>query len=621
MNQQQLQTARAALWRQNAAPLQTMDDAAAWLDEIGLCLFLPRPTQIPAPAPSFVEAVIGAPSAATPPAAIAQATELATRLIAAACAIPLNLLGTFSEQPDFLVTPDVLLWVTAVRGDRHWKTAPAGRTSPIVVRTWAALDQHGPLTAVEIRELLGRELTEAAVLRALVELWTALRAAPLYADGEPTRWSLLRNRYARQLETAAGTALPTALSALLSVYLRSAVAATAEEAEIFLSPLTARSRIREVLHVMTAARQFGTLSLGSHTLLFVEGSLPTTPTPEAATEAAPASAPEEDRARREAIRRQSRQEGQRPAWSRGERPGSARFSPDRPGPSRSGRDRSRPERHDTRPPFREDSTPRPFEKRPFRKKPAWQPRDKKIAPRPAASGPAASRSDRPAAPPRPFSKERRDFQPGNRRDPAKPWQKRLPTQRRDAATGRPRPDRPRENRPHPERPPSDSPQFNRPQSDRPWQKERAARPQFGGTRSPGKFGAKPGFSRPGPGMPRFADSERRPESGPARTAERPAFGRNQSGPRKFGTKKLVTKKFGLGPPQKFRSDRPAPRFGKSPGQGKPGNGQGKGKPGFSPAGKSARFGALRSPRKNFPKTSAPRGRNPRKNRNQEERPE
>lgn len=278
LNQQQLQTARTALWRQTggaaAGALVTFDDVVRWLDEIGLCLFLPRHAQLPAPAPSFVEVSIGSASAVPPPAAITKAMELAVRLIGAGDVVPLNLLGTHSEQPDFLVTPEVLPWVAAIRGDRHWKTAPGGRTAPIVMRTWEALEQSGPHTALELREMLGRELTEAAVLRALIELWTTLRVIPVPAAGEVTRWHLLKERYPAQLARGGNTAQATALSALISLYLRSAVAATAEEAEVFLSPLTARSRIREVLHGLMATGQLGTMSVSSQTLLFVEGSLP-----------------------------------------------------------------------------------------------------------------------------------------------------------------------------------------------------------------------------------------------------------------------------------------------------------------------------------------------------------
>jgi 23S rRNA pseudouridine2605 synthase len=600
LNQQQLQIARAALWRQTAGtdpgPVATFDDAAAWLDEIGLCLFLPRPAQLPAPAPSFAEACLGAPSAAPPPDALAQANALATRLLFAGRAIPLNLLGTFSEQPDFLVTPELLPWVAAIRGDRQWKSAPAGRTAPIVVRTWAALDQHGPLTAVEIRELLGRELTEAAVLRALVELWTTLRAAPAYAEGEPTRWSLLKNRYARQLTTAANTALPTALSALLSVYLRSAVAATAEEAEIFLSPLTARSRIREVLHMMTAARQFGTLSLGSHTLLFVEGSLPETPPPAETAEPAAPAVPEISAPQAES-RREPR--AKRPPFG----------------------EKSAPRRDFAakRPPFRRESGPRPYQKRQD-----GQARDREFPPR-RNDRPGFQRreevSEGPRRESRPASKlPRRDdrprFQSGDDRGPSKfprresrPWQKDRPkswakpnNRRRDDA-----------------RPPSDS-RDDKGQSSfaSPRRKPFVGKPKFAG---------KPRFSGapdrgPRPGRPNARPDFRRSESRGPRE-DRPG----DSGARPDARRPFSKGKFGSRPPQKFRGDRPAPRFGKGPGSDKPrfGKGPGKpayrtgqGKPGFSPSGKSGKFGASRSSRKNFPQSSAPRGRNPRKNRNQEE---
>src|SRR5581483_5090135 len=229
--------------------------------------------QLPAPAPSFVEACLGQASATPGASAIAGAMELAAPLIQGGRLIPLNLLGTFSEQPDFLLSVEALRWAATVRGDRNWKTAPGGRTAPIVVRTWEILERQGTLTAVEVREELGREATEGAALRALIELWSSFRAAPVYAKGQPTRWSLLKLRYAKELTAASNTAQPTALSALVSLYLRSAVAATAEETEIFLSPLTSRSRIREVVHGMMATRQLATTTVGTHTVVFVEGSL------------------------------------------------------------------------------------------------------------------------------------------------------------------------------------------------------------------------------------------------------------------------------------------------------------------------------------------------------------
>ena len=539
MNQQQLQIARAALWHQNAAPLETYDDAAPWFDEIGFCLFLPRHTQFPAPAPSFVEACMGGPSATPAPAAIQKAMELATRLIDAGRAIPLNLLGTFSEQPDFLAAPEVLPWVAAIRGDRQWKTEPGGRTAPIVLRTWEALEKNGAQTALELREALGREVTEAAVLRALIELWTTLRALPVYTAGEATRWQLTKERYAAQLTTGANTAQPTALSALASLYLRSAVAATAEEAEIFLSPLTARSRIREVLHGMMAARQFVTMSVGSQTLLFVEGSLPEV-APVAEEEIPPAAAREREgfkpRRGQEGARRQRPQEREREK----RRPDQERRGPrpDRGRPDRDSRERGFPPRREYRPaaageernvgerprgerPRRErprnEREGRPS--RPFEKKRAWEPR-------PGNARPGNARFEKPR------TEGGREERPGRREDRGerKPWQKR-PGGAFQKREGRPpfrKPFGEREARPEGR---EERPRFGK-----------GPRPQFGGRKfegrpprredrserlpprreapgenrppRPGKtFGGKPRFGKPGGRPERREFGGNRPERG------------------------------------------------------------------------------------------------------------
>jgi hypothetical protein len=623
LNQQQLQIARAALWHQTAAtdpsaPLVTFDDAARWLDDIGLCLFLPRHTQLPAPAPSFVEACAGAPSVTPPPAAIAHATELAARLIADRRVIPLNLLGAFSEQADFLVTPEVLPWTAAVRGDRQWKTAPGGRTAPIVLRTWEALDREGEMTAVAIRELLGRELTEAAVLRALIELWTTLRAMPLQSPGEPTRWTLLKNRFPAQLATAANTAQTTALSALLSLYLHSAVAATAEEAEIFLSPLTARSRIRDVLHGMMASRQFGTTTVASQTLLFIEGSLPEAPEPEPQPAAAPTPPPPAPRAPSRKVPRPTRWElparDARPPWQK--KPAAA----DRPAPASNRPAANRPRREGK--PF---SSQRPAGPRPFT---ASRP-----APFRGPQRPASRPSPRPASRPgpQPVPRAGSGSRPENRPG-AKPWQRRGPGSFQKfrkpdggARTGRPqgefrgpkpqgefrgprpqgagRPTRP----PQPWRGKNSAPPQSR--QNRPWQKDRPQRdkPPFRDKFHP---------ERPQP-------TERTAENRPPRAASPRGASPRRESPRS-------DRKFGAKP--RFTGARPAGRGKSWP--GKPGPGPSRSadssrpfRPGKFSAGKPSRP-AARGPRPARPgkpqnkfRKFTPGERNPRKNRKQEENPE
>ena len=283
MTSEQLQTTRAQRWRQASNPIVTADDARTWIDGVGFCLFLPRRAQFSASVPSFVEAVGGVVTDAPTREAVESAASLLHRLAAEGAVVPLNLFGVAafgaagalgaSDQPDFLVSRAALPYVFSLVGGRNWKTSPGGKASPLMVEVWTLLDGEGALTAQEIQTALGRELTEAAVLRALVELWNGLRVIPVYA-GDVTRWELTQARFAAEMTASQKVAQATALSALVSLYLEAVLAASSEEIETFLSPLTARSRVREVVNGLSATRQLQIVSVAAQPLLHLEGSLP-----------------------------------------------------------------------------------------------------------------------------------------------------------------------------------------------------------------------------------------------------------------------------------------------------------------------------------------------------------
>ena len=138
-------------------------------------------------------------------------------------------------------------------------------------------------------DALGRELTEAAVLRALCELWQSLRISPVAGDqGQEARWEMLRVQHRDALASAAATGQVTALSLLVSMYLQSVYAASSEEIEIFLSPVASRSRVREAVRGLSATRQIQSLSMDAQTYYFLENGLP-----EFAAPAVPAASKEE----------------------------------------------------------------------------------------------------------------------------------------------------------------------------------------------------------------------------------------------------------------------------------------------------------------------------------------
>jgi hypothetical protein len=291
----QLAETRQRQWHQQGEALLTMENLRSWTNAAGLVLFVPRP-QIVAPAPSLVEAVLGTPTPTPTIEQTAEARSLLARLVAEGLAVPLNLLGAGAgtvhagapgDTPDFVASTAVFSYVFTLRGDKAWKQPPATsgafKVSPLALATHEALSQRGPLSAYDLTTEVGKEVTEAAVLRALAELWTHLRVLPLaQPDGAATLWELTSARFTKQIKAGANAGQPSALSALISLYLGQAVVASEDEIESFLAPLASRSRIRDVVHALLSARQLDTVAVEGRTMLYVAGSLPEFLVPEAA---------------------------------------------------------------------------------------------------------------------------------------------------------------------------------------------------------------------------------------------------------------------------------------------------------------------------------------------------
>ena len=255
-----------------------MEDARTWIEETGLCLFLPRRQFSSLIAPSFIEAFAGERNTSPNQKLVQVAEELLVRLETDGVAVRLNLLGLPGEQPDFVVASWVLPYVYALRGDRDWRRSPqltgSRQVSQLAVQAYKLLESCDA-TIPELKRALGREVTEGAVLRAITELWQQLRIIPVVsAPGQPAKWQLLRTRFQKAIAEGASTSQVTAISVLASIYLQAVIAASMEEVELFLAPLTARSKVREVLRGLVATRQVHTISLGHAPHFYVAGTLP-----------------------------------------------------------------------------------------------------------------------------------------------------------------------------------------------------------------------------------------------------------------------------------------------------------------------------------------------------------
>jgi len=280
---EQLEASRVERMRLNGNGALTLEDARTWIEETGLCLFLPKRQFSSSIAPSFVEAVIGKRETAPNAEQISLAEELLVRLEIDGVAVRLNLLGLPGEKPDFVVASWVLPYVYALRGDRDWRRIPqltgSRQVSQLAVEAYKLLEA-GDTTIPKLTRVLGREVTETAVLRAITELWQQLRIIPVIAAPRQTpQWQLLRLRFQKAIAEGASTSQVTAISVLASIYLQAVIAATMEEVELFLAPLTARSKVREVLRGLVATRQVHTISLGHAPLYYVAGTLPEFSTP------------------------------------------------------------------------------------------------------------------------------------------------------------------------------------------------------------------------------------------------------------------------------------------------------------------------------------------------------
>jgi hypothetical protein len=286
-DQEQLTAARAKAWRQDGNAIVTLEAARDWIAAQGLVLFAPRSAQLQTPAPSLVEATLGAANVAPTAAETDAARGFVARLAAEGLVVPLNLLGVPGELPDFVVSAQVFSYIFTLRGDKAWKVAPTTGVSPLGVSVYEALAASvkaggGAMTAMQLANEVGREVSETAISRTLTELWSQLRVIPVLEraasdKSSATQWELTARRFTKAIKSGANAGQPTALSALVSLYLGQVFVATEEEVATFLSPLTARSRVRDVLHALMGARQLETLVVDGKTLLHIPGSLPQFP--------------------------------------------------------------------------------------------------------------------------------------------------------------------------------------------------------------------------------------------------------------------------------------------------------------------------------------------------------
>ena len=274
MDHAELNRQRAALWLR---PVHTLDDAREFLSAVGFCLIYPvRP---PLLAPTFIGAVLGTdhdlPTAVK--AALDPRTQTANGFVARLLKEKSAFEISYANQGSLLIAAAEFPYAFALLGDRNVKQPPSvglrGEKS-LLRHTFEHL-QNGPLTEQQLLDRLGKSISEAALARALHELWSHLRVlrVDLTADGSPV-WQVLYDWAPELVKRGIQISTPEALSALLSRYLTTVIAAEPREIEEFFGNLTSRSKVSDVVRALLQAREFESVPIGGKRMITLTGAIP-----------------------------------------------------------------------------------------------------------------------------------------------------------------------------------------------------------------------------------------------------------------------------------------------------------------------------------------------------------
>jgi hypothetical protein len=273
MTESELQQLRREKWRLDGKAIRTIEQARAFLEEVGFCTMYPQ--RPPLLVPTFIGAYVGSDErlpgwqhAFADPRA-AEATELMVRLLRERSAFEANL---FEENNGFLVAASVFPYFYALMGERNPKLAPKARTrspySQLACDAFAVIQSEGPIAKQKLLERLGGGLSVAALDKALGELWSKLRITRVdYRASEGSVWDLLYRWAPEAVKEGVGLSVAEALSALVSKYLDCAIAVEQAELETFFGNFIARSKVKDAVNALLAARELSFVHVAGKSML------------------------------------------------------------------------------------------------------------------------------------------------------------------------------------------------------------------------------------------------------------------------------------------------------------------------------------------------------------------
>ena len=264
---------RREKWHLDGKPVRTFDDAHSFLESVGFCLMYPMRQQ--ALVPTFMGAWVGSDAGlpdqqhafADPRAQ--EATDLMVRLLRERAAYEANL---FDENNAFLIAASIFPYFYALVGERNPKHAPKPKPrsdySQLACDVFELIRRDGPISKAKMRDVLGGSLSFVALNHALGELWSRLRITRVdYNPGEGAFWDVLYRWSPDAVREGVNLSVAEALSALLSKYLDCVIAADQQELEVFFGNFVPRSRVKEAINALLAARELSFLRVGNRSLI------------------------------------------------------------------------------------------------------------------------------------------------------------------------------------------------------------------------------------------------------------------------------------------------------------------------------------------------------------------
>ncbi len=273
----ELQEARRHRWHLDGAAVRTLEGAREFLETVGFCTMYPleQPVLLPSFMGAFAGTDEGIPTArhSFADSRSKEATDLMVRLLRERAAYEANLFG----DTNFLVSASVFPYFYALVGDRNPRQMPKPGTQPnfsqLARDCFEAIKNKGPISKEKLGYLLGGSISDAAFDRALGELWSRLRITRVdYVPREGAYWDVLFRWAPDAVREGIQLASMQALSAVISKYLDSVIAAEQSDVEDFFSNIVARSKVNEAIKALLSAREFSYLHVGGKPMLQIAGS-------------------------------------------------------------------------------------------------------------------------------------------------------------------------------------------------------------------------------------------------------------------------------------------------------------------------------------------------------------